>query len=80
MKPLAIHRTENLAGKILCHDLRPAFRKGHKLRAEDIPVLMAASRSEIHLIVTISNEDLATRRRRHPEPRTDNRQPTTGFQ
>ena len=53
MKPFAIHRGEphgNLAGKILCHDVRPAFRKGHKLRAEDIPILMAASWSELHLL------------------------------
>jgi len=53
MKAFAIHRGEpheNLAGKILCHDVRPAFRKGHLLRAEDIPVLIAASWSELHLI------------------------------
>jgi hypothetical protein len=53
MKPFAIRRGEEhgeLAGKILCHDVRPTFRKGHKLRAEDIPVLIAASWSELHLI------------------------------
>jgi len=53
MKAFAIHRGEphgDLAGKILCQDIRPAFRKGHLLRAEDIPVLMAASWSELHLL------------------------------
>ena len=53
MKAFAIRRGEEqgeLVGKILCHDIRPAFRKGHLLRAEDIPVLMAASWSELHLL------------------------------
>ena len=53
MKAFAIRRGEEhgeLAGKILCHDVRPAFRKGHLLRAEDIPALIAASWSELHLI------------------------------
>jgi len=53
MKAFAIRRGEEhgeLAGKILCQDVRPAFRKGHLLRAEDIPVLIAASWSELHLI------------------------------
>ena len=53
MKAFAIRRGEEhgeLAGKILCQDVRPAFRKGHRLRAEDIPVLIAASWSELHLL------------------------------
>jgi hypothetical protein len=53
MKAFAIRRGEehgNLVGRILCQDIRPAFRKGHLLRAEDIPVLIAASWSELHLL------------------------------
>lgn len=53
MKAFAIRRGEtgrDLAGAILCQDVRPAFRKGHVLRADDIPALIAASWSELHLI------------------------------
>src|SRR6202521_3323736 len=53
MKAFAIPRGEEhgeLVGKILCQDIRPAFRKGHLLRAEDIPVLIAASWTELHLL------------------------------
>jgi len=53
MKAFAIRRGEEhgeLAGKILCQDVRPAFRKGHLLRAEDVAALMAASWSELHLL------------------------------
>ena len=53
MKAFAIRRGEEhgeLVGKILCQDIRPAFRKGHLLRAEDIPVLIAASWTELHLL------------------------------
>jgi hypothetical protein len=53
MKAFAIRRGEehgNLVGRILCQDVRPAFRKGDLLRAEDIPVLIAASWSELHLL------------------------------
>ena len=53
MKAFAIRRGEGygeLVGRILCQDIRPAFRKGHVLRAEDIPVLIAASWTELHLL------------------------------
>lgn len=53
MKAFAVRRGEksrDLTGAILCQDVRPAFRKGHLLRAEDIPNLIAASWSELHLI------------------------------
>ena len=53
MKAFAIRRGEEhgeLVGRILCQDIRPAFRKGHVLRAEDIPVLIAAPWTELHLL------------------------------
>ena len=53
MKAFPIRRGEGhgeLVGRILCQDIRPAFRKGHVLRAEDIPVLIAASWTELHLL------------------------------
>src|SRR5712691_2903167 len=53
MRPFAIRRGEEhgeLVGRVLCQDIRPAFRKGHVLRAEDIPVLIAASWSQLHLL------------------------------
>jgi hypothetical protein len=53
MKAFAIRRGEEhgeLVGTILCQDIRPAFRKGHVLRAEDIPILIAASWTELHLL------------------------------
>jgi hypothetical protein len=53
MRGIAIRRGEEhgeLVGRILCQDVRPAFRKGHVLRAEDIAVLIAASWTELHLL------------------------------
>ncbi len=53
MKAFAIRRGEEhgeLVGRILCQDIRPALRKGHVLRAEDIPVLIAAPWTEVHLL------------------------------
>ncbi|HEX7420731.1 MAG TPA: hypothetical protein VF505_12650 [Thermoanaerobaculia bacterium] len=53
MKAFAIRRGEkhgDLAGRILCQDVRGVFRKGHVLRPEDVPVLIDASWTELHLI------------------------------
>jgi hypothetical protein len=53
MRAFAVRRGENhpdLVGRILCHDVRGVFRKGHVLRAEDIPVLIGASWDELHLL------------------------------
>ncbi|HEY3052415.1 MAG TPA: hypothetical protein VGK04_03405 [Thermoanaerobaculia bacterium] len=53
MRAFALRRGEKhgeLVGRILCHDVRGVFRKGHVLRAEDIPLLIDASWSEIHLL------------------------------
>jgi hypothetical protein len=53
MRAFAIRRGENhgeLAGRILCQDVRGVFRKGHVLRPEDVPVLIDASWTELHLI------------------------------
>ncbi|HEV8657579.1 MAG TPA: hypothetical protein VGS96_03030 [Thermoanaerobaculia bacterium] len=53
MKAFALRRGEKhgeLVGRILCHDVRGVFRKGHVLRADDIPLLIDASWSEIHLL------------------------------
>jgi hypothetical protein len=55
MKALAAHRGEPLLGRLLCHDVRGArneivFRKGHALRAEDLPSLEALPWEELHLL------------------------------
>jgi hypothetical protein len=53
MKAFAVRRGENhpdLVGRILCHDIPGLFRKGHALRAGDIPLLIDASWDEIHLL------------------------------
>lgn len=53
MRPFFLRRGDphpNLAGTILCHDVPGAFRKGHVLRDEDIPRLIEAGWSELHLI------------------------------
>jgi hypothetical protein len=58
MKALGVGRGapgEALIGRVLCHDVRNArnailFRKGHVLRAEDLPPLAAAPWSELHLL------------------------------
>ena len=53
MRAFAIRRGEQhgeLAGRILCQDVRGVFRKGHVLRPEDVPVLIDASWTELHLI------------------------------
>src|SRR6185503_20433125 len=63
MRAIAVRRGESppeLAGCILCHDVPGLFRKGHILRGEDIPLLIDASWSEIHLI-ELQAGDLAQR-------------------
>jgi hypothetical protein len=63
MRAFAVRRGENhpdLIGTILCHDVRGAFRKGHVLRAEDIPLLIDASWNELHLI-ELGPDDVAQR-------------------
>ena len=58
MKALAVHRGAKegeLAGRVLCHDVRGnrneiVFRKGHALRAEDIPLLIDCPWTELHLL------------------------------
>ncbi len=53
MRAFSLHRGEphgELAGTVLCQDVQGAFRKGHVLRNEDIPRLIDAQWSELHLI------------------------------
>ncbi|HKO58523.1 MAG TPA: hypothetical protein VJ276_21840 [Thermoanaerobaculia bacterium] len=53
MKAFAVRRGEehpDLIGAMLCHDVPGLFRKGHALRAEDIPLLIDAPWSELHLL------------------------------
>ncbi len=53
MKAFSLRRGDphrDLAGTVLCHDVRGAFRKGHVLRADDVPRLIAADWTELHLI------------------------------
>jgi len=67
MKTLAVQRQseEELAGRILCHDVRGhrheiVFRKGHALRADDIPLLRECPWTEIHLL-ELGPDDLGQR-------------------
>jgi hypothetical protein len=67
MKPIAIRRVEDrrpacpeLAGTILCQDVPGVFRKGHVLRQDDIPLLIDASWTEIHLL-ELGPDDIAQR-------------------
>jgi hypothetical protein len=53
MRAFAVRRGDSerqLIGKVLCHDIRGLFRKGHVLRGEDIPPLIAASWNELHVL------------------------------
>jgi len=63
MRPFTLRRGErhgNLIGAILCHDVRGAFRKGHILREDDIPMLIDAEWSELHLL-ELGPDDIAQR-------------------
>ena len=74
MKPIAIRREvedrrprlskdpacPELAGRILCQDVPGVFRKGHVLRQDDIPLLMDARWTEIHLL-ELGPDDIAQR-------------------
>ena len=51
-------RTEDAAGQVLCHDITqiikgekkgPAFRKGHVVREEDIPVLLSVGKDQLYI-------------------------------
>ncbi len=40
----------DLVGRILCHEIRGHFHKGHAFRAEDLPKLFDAAWDELHLL------------------------------
>lgn len=51
-------RTEDAVGQVLCHDITqiikgvckgPAFRKGHIVTAEDIPVLLSIGKDKLYI-------------------------------
>jgi hypothetical protein len=50
MKARVAHRGDALARRVLCHDVGRAFRKGHTIRAEDVPALEALPWDELHLL------------------------------
>jgi hypothetical protein len=58
MRAIAVHRhaaEKDLIGRILCHDVRGdrneiVLRKGHALRDDDIPILLASPWDELHLL------------------------------
>lgn len=53
MRPFSLHRGDphpDLTGTVLCHDVPGAFRKGHVFRSDDIPRLIDAEWTELHLI------------------------------
>jgi hypothetical protein len=58
MKAFAVHRGANegdTLGRVLCHDVRGdrneiLFRKGHTLRADDLPLLLATPWTELHML------------------------------
>ena len=67
MRALAVDRQteQELAGRILCHDVRGSdreivFRKGHLLRADDMPRLRQCPWTEIHLL-ELAPDDLGQR-------------------
>ena len=68
MNAISIHRgggEENLVGCILCHDVRTdrneiVFRKGHVIRADDVPLLVACRWMELHLL-ELGPDDIAQR-------------------
>ena len=58
MRAFAIRRGEKhgeLAGRILCQDVRGVFRKGHVLRPEDVPVLIDATWTELLAAIPIDS-------------------------
>ncbi|MBR6901503.1 MAG: hypothetical protein IKN30_05530 [Synergistaceae bacterium] len=51
-------KTENAVGQMLCHDITqiipgvkkgPAFRKGHIVKEEDVPVLLSLGKDNIYI-------------------------------
>ncbi len=63
MRAFALHRGEKhgeLTGRILCQDVPGVFRKGHVLREQDIPLLIEAAWSELHLL-ELGPDDVAQR-------------------
>ena len=55
---LATIRTEDAVGTVLCHDITrivpgeskgPVFRKGHVVRPEDVPVLLAVGKEHLYV-------------------------------
>ena len=64
-KKLKIVETTKAVGQVLCHDLTqiirgekkgPAFRKGHIVTEEDIPILLSMGKD--HLYVWENNENM----------------------
>lgn len=67
MKPVSIRRGGEaiLAGRVLCHDVRGdrneiVFRKGHVIRDQDVPLLIACRWNELHLL-ELSHDDVGQR-------------------
>lgn len=71
---LATIRTEDAVGTVLCHDITrivpgeskgPVFRKGHVVRPEDVPVLLAVGKEHLYVYEPqpgLVHEDDAARR------------------
>ena len=63
MRAIAARRDakeHDLVGRVLCHDIRGLFHKGHAFRAEDMTNLFDAAWEEIHLI-ELAPDDLGQR-------------------
>jgi hypothetical protein len=63
MRAIAARRDakeHDLVGRVLCHDIRGLFHKGHAVRVEDLPNLFDAVWDELHLI-ELAPEDVGQR-------------------
>ena len=61
---MKLMRTQDAVGQMLCHDITqiikdekkgPVFRKGHIIRAEDVPVLLSVGKDSIYIWETNEN-------------------------
>ena len=62
---MKLMRTQDAVGQMLCHDITqiikdekkgPVFRKGHIIRAEDVPVLLSVGKD--HIYIWENNENM----------------------
>lgn len=61
-KKMKLIKTEHAVGRFLCHDITqiirgktkgPVFRKGHRIEAEDIPILLSVGKDHVLSLIHI---------------------------